>query len=651
MTFHRIFGESASQRDVFEECGVKRLIEKAVEGYNATVFAYGQTGAGKTHTITGPDDIPFTDFDNELWGVIPRCLRYIFDLVSQKSDEDPGTRFSIRASYLEIYNEQVQDLLNPTNVSLPVRYNNEKGFFVENLFVVECEVLDDCMAVLEEGLRNRKVASHRLNERSSRSHGIMSLMIDMETVDPEDQRLIRKSGKLSFVDLAGSEKIKESKASGSTLTETLNINKSLLTLGICISALAEMKRKNKAGQLHVPYRDSKLTKLLSDTLGGNGIALMVACVSPASYNLNETLSTLRYAARAKYIQNKPAVQIDPREELIMRLRKQLKETQDENDKLRQMVSEFEQGVRGSQQQTKKKSDINEELYAQEKAMLTKFIEENRTLKSTNASLQSTTQKLSRENHDLIDENNNLVTKLEKLVSIFGAALDVEIKAAEESDANSKKGILGFLRGFGLSPSAGATRKASTSSEGDQQQQSATDQTMDDDNPTDLYAKKRVLLNTLDFVKRKHIDKSIGDLVFSDDETRNGGGVGDDSSSQGDANSPMSKSMNGSMSGSGSKDKKVEKGGGDKGKPKVEVTIIGATDEQEGGNAEAPPNQTIATVEDAPPVKSESKKQPQQGQKGQLKKKSAVKGAGNAKDPELQSEHVASQLKSLNMPSK
>jgi hypothetical protein len=148
----------------------------------------------------------------------------------------------------------------------------------------------------------------------------MTLYIDSETMDPDDGRVIRRKGKICFVDLAGSEKVKESKASGDTLTEALNINKSLLTLGNCISALAEMKKKRQSTPVggtavHVPYRDSKLTKLLSDSLGGNGLALMIACVTPSIFNLGESLKTLRYASRAKHIQNKPVVQIDPREEV------------------------------------------------------------------------------------------------------------------------------------------------------------------------------------------------------------------------------------------------------------------------------------------------------------------------------------------------
>lgn len=201
--------------------------------------------------------------------------------------------------------------------------------------MVECEVLDDCMAVLEEGLRNRTVASHALNEHSSRSHSIMTIYVDGDFVDPADGRVTKRNGKIHFVDLAGSEKVKESKATGETFNETLNINKSLLTLGKCISALADGKKRGG----HIPYRDSKLTKLLADSLGGHGLALMIACVSPSSYCVAETMKTLRYADRAKRIKNKPIIQMDPREELILQLKKEVKTYKEENKRFREVLGE------------------------------------------------------------------------------------------------------------------------------------------------------------------------------------------------------------------------------------------------------------------------------------------------------------------------
>ncbi|KAJ3268125.1 Kinesin- protein 12, partial [Blyttiomyces sp. JEL0837] len=291
--------------------------------YNATIFAFGQTGSGKTHTITGPpEQSPDCDVEETTSfspGIIPRSLEYLFSHIeSLRASSGDDTQYTIRAAYLEIYNEQVQDLLNPGSASLAVRWSADRGFYVDNLFVVECEVLEDCLAVLEEGLRNRTTGSHRLNDKSSRSHSIMAIYIDCKTINPDDGAPVVKHGKLSFVDLAGSEKVKESRASGETLTETMNINKSLLTLGNCISALSD--RRKRFG--HIPYRDSKLTRLLSDSLGGTGYALMFACVSPSSFNLHETLKTLRYAQRAKKIKNRPVVQIDPVRDAVLQLRRE-----------------------------------------------------------------------------------------------------------------------------------------------------------------------------------------------------------------------------------------------------------------------------------------------------------------------------------------
>ncbi|KAI9208466.1 P-loop containing nucleoside triphosphate hydrolase protein [Polychytrium aggregatum] len=322
---------------MFDECGIKELIVQAIDGYAVTVFAFGQTGSGKTFTITGAEEeLAPLPSQSEGWfseqaGIVPRSLRFLFEEIANRTmSESASSEFFVNAAYLEIYNEQVQDLLNPGTPPLPVRWSQDKGFYVENLLVVECEILDDCMAVLEEGLRNRTTGSHKLNERSSRSHSIMTIYIDSETVDPEDDSRLRKHGKISFVDLAGSEKVKESKASGETLTETLSINKSLLTLGNCISALSNASRR----KTHIPYRDSKLTKLLSDSLGGHGLALMIACISPAKLNFQETLKTLRYANRAKRIRNKPIVRVDPRERLVMQLRETIKGLRLENEVFR-----------------------------------------------------------------------------------------------------------------------------------------------------------------------------------------------------------------------------------------------------------------------------------------------------------------------------
>ncbi|KAI8607503.1 kinesin motor domain-containing protein, partial [Chytriomyces sp. MP71] len=279
--------------------------------YAATVFAFGQTGSGKTFTITGPE-YGWNTYPERL-GIIPRALEFLFEDLFRRTrgltprpagqPAPPNVSYKVKANYLEIYNELVQDLLSPitsSSSSLPVRWTAERGFYVEHAIAVECQDLDDCMAVLEEGLKNRRTGAHRLNESSSRSHSIMTVYIESASVDAEDGGPVSKCGKISFVDLAGAERVRESKAHGDTLTETMNINQSLLTLGNCISALADPKKRNG----HIPYRDSNLTRLLADSLGGSGLALMIACISPSRVNLQESLKTLRYASRARKIRNR-----------------------------------------------------------------------------------------------------------------------------------------------------------------------------------------------------------------------------------------------------------------------------------------------------------------------------------------------------------
>ncbi|KAI8915551.1 P-loop containing nucleoside triphosphate hydrolase protein [Gorgonomyces haynaldii] len=320
LSFDRVFPDAATQREIFESSGTRELIDLALNGYAATVFAFGQTGSGKTFTITGPPDEPTPD----TVGLVPRALDYIFN----SPHEQQMTR--IQASYLEIYNEHVLDLLNPQNQSLPMRWTPECGFFVEGLLIVDCQTLDDALAVLEEGLRNRTTAAHDKNEHSSRSHSVLSIYF--ETKQNVDNQEFKKYGNIRFVDLAGSERVKDSKAAGETFHEALNINKSLLTLGKCISVLGDKKK----GQ-HVPYRDSKLTKLLAQSLTGHGQALMIACVSPMLSNVTETAKTLRYASRAKNIQNKPILQIDPKEGIVYDLKKEIEDLKRENLQLKQVL--------------------------------------------------------------------------------------------------------------------------------------------------------------------------------------------------------------------------------------------------------------------------------------------------------------------------
>ncbi|XP_042219844.1 kinesin-like protein KIF12 isoform X7 [Homarus americanus] len=360
-TYNVVFEPEALQEDILEHSGVKRLLDMAIDGFSCTIFCYGQTGSGKTHTLTGPPHLYYTptprarnsktaprpsffsfdkgpDMFSESHGLIFRSFVYLFNQLQNRDDQE----FTLTASYLEIYNEKVIDLLNiGTNTKpLQVRWSKKKrGFFVENLFEIECAELDDLLAVLEEGLRNRAVASHNMNEYSSRSHTILTVNITSEQKADDGVNLTR-NGKINFVDLAGSEMTKKTNSEGKTLEEANNINKSLMVLGTCIAALSDNRKRDG----HIPYRDSKLTKLLADSLAGNGVTLMIACVSPAKSNISETINTLRYATRAKRIRTKPIIVMDPKEKVIMSLQREVSLLREENAHLKMLIDLGENGL-------------------------------------------------------------------------------------------------------------------------------------------------------------------------------------------------------------------------------------------------------------------------------------------------------------------
>lgn len=329
--FNAALSNDNLQEDVFNKWGVHELIDAALEGYSATVFAYGQTGSGKTYTMAGVED----KLGKEGWrpdnndGLIPRSIRYMWERMTMRKEQ-----FYVQAAFMEIYNEQLRDILNPSTGVLQCRWNAKSGFFVEELMVVECTSPDDLIAVLHEGMKNRKSGSHELNKDSSRSHSILTIYLISETV-AEDGHIFKKYGKISFVDLAGSERLKETKSKGVMLKETGNINKSLFTLGKVISWLSDAKKDKNSK--HIPYRDSKLTMLLMDSLGGRSKALMIAWVSPSHMYLEETLSTLNYATRTMNIKNKPIVQMDKLEQEIYTLRQEEYKLRLENQWLKNQI--------------------------------------------------------------------------------------------------------------------------------------------------------------------------------------------------------------------------------------------------------------------------------------------------------------------------
>nr|XP_046238614.1 kinesin-like protein KIF17 isoform X2 [Scatophagus argus] len=291
------------------------LVEGVTEGYNGTIFAYGQTGSGKSFTMQGVSEPAAQK------GVIPRAFEHIFESIQCAEN----TKFLVRASYLEIYNEEIRDLLgSDTKQRLELKEHPEHGVYVRDLSMHTVHSVGECERIMEQGWRNRAVGYTLMNKDSSRSHSIFTIHLEICSTDASGQDHLR-AGKLNLVDLAGSERQSKTGATGERLREATKINLSLSALGNVISALVDGRSK------YIPYRDSKLTRLLQDSLGGNTRTLMIACLSPADNNYEESLSTLRYANRAKSIQNRPRINEDPKDAL-------LREYQEEIKKLRALIS-------------------------------------------------------------------------------------------------------------------------------------------------------------------------------------------------------------------------------------------------------------------------------------------------------------------------
>ncbi|XP_025907431.1 kinesin-like protein KIF11 [Nothoprocta perdicaria] len=299
-TFDMVFGAQAKQIDVYRSV-VCPILDEVIMGYNCTVFAYGQTGTGKTFTMEGersPNE-EYTWEEDPLAGIIPRTLHQIFEKLTEN-----GTEFSVKVSLLEIYNEELFDLLNPSpdvgeRLQMFDDPRNKRGVIIKGLEEITVHNKNEVYQILERGAAKRTTAATYMNAYSSRSHSVFSITIHMKETTIDGEELV-KIGKLNLVDLAGSENIGRSGAVDKRAREAGNINQSLLTLGRVITALVERAP-------HIPYRESKLTRILQDSLGGRTKTSIIATVSPASINLEETLSTLEYAHRAKNILNKPEV--------------------------------------------------------------------------------------------------------------------------------------------------------------------------------------------------------------------------------------------------------------------------------------------------------------------------------------------------------
>ncbi|OMJ91088.1 hypothetical protein SteCoe_6451 [Stentor coeruleus] len=323
--FDHVFDHNSKQVDVYNVSS-KPIVEAVMQGFNGTVFAYGQTSSGKTYTMSG-----IKLDDNELMGIIPRMISTVFE---QISNADPCIEYQIKVSYCEIYMEKIRDLLEPNKENLKIHEDKTRGVFIAELTEVYVSSAGEVHELMKVGLDNRKVGHTDMNEVSSRSHSLFSLVI----TQTNKRDYISKTGKLYLIDLAGSEKVGKTNVVGKRLEEAKNINKSLTMLGLVIYSLTDGK------STHIPYRDSKLTRVLQDSLGGNSKTSLIITCSPSPYNEAETLSTLRFGMRAKAIKNKPKVN---REYTVAELKLMLAKCREEIAKRDRRIKILEESLSNS----------------------------------------------------------------------------------------------------------------------------------------------------------------------------------------------------------------------------------------------------------------------------------------------------------------
>ncbi|KAM9394099.1 kinesin-like protein KIF3B [Pholidichthys leucotaenia] len=305
-TFDSVYDWNSKHIDLYNET-FRPLVDSVLLGFNGTIFAYGQTGTGKTYTMEGVRNDP------ERRGVIPNSFDHIFTHISRSQNQ----QYLVSASYLEIYQEEIRDLLSKDQSRrLKLRERPDTGVYVKNLSSFVTKSVREIEHVMNVGNQNRSVGATNMNEHSSRSHAIFVITVECSELGVDRENHIRV-GKLNLVDLAGSERQTKTGAQGERLKEATKINLSLSALGNVISALVDDKSS------HIPYRDSKLTRLLQDSLGGNARTVMVANIGPASYNMEETLTTLHYANRAKNIKNKPHINEDPKDALLRKFQEEI----------------------------------------------------------------------------------------------------------------------------------------------------------------------------------------------------------------------------------------------------------------------------------------------------------------------------------------
>jgi len=390
--FDKVLKPNCTQDYVYS-AAAKSIVKDVLSGYNGTIFAYGQTSSGKTHTMEGVIGDP------GLQGIIPRIVNDIFNHIYGMEE---NLEFHIKVSYFEIYLDKIRDLLDPSKVNLAVHEDKNKSVYVKGATERFVSSPEEVLEVIEEGKSNRHIAVTNMNEHSSRSHSVFLINVKQENL--ENQKKL--SGKLYLVDLAGSEKVSKTGAEGTVLDEAKNINKSLSALGNVISALAD------GNKTHIPYRDSKLTRILQESLGGNAKTTIVICASPASFNESETKSTLDFGKRAKTIKNVVAVN----EELTAdEWKKRYEKERERNSKMKVRIEKLEEELRKWRSGQTVSADEQLNLTEMEESMTTSVAANNFDRPTAQLSLVSS--------HISTEDRKKLEEEREKLFQLLDAKDD------------------------------------------------------------------------------------------------------------------------------------------------------------------------------------------------------------------------------------
>ncbi|XP_041950615.1 kinesin-like protein KIF3C isoform X1 [Alosa sapidissima] len=435
-TFDAVYDASSKQGDLYDET-VRPLIDSVLQGFNGTIFAYGQTGTGKTYTMQGQWQDP------EKRGIIPNTFEHIFTHISRSQNQ----QYLVRASYLEIYQEEIRDLLGKDHSrKLELKENPDSGVYIRDLSSFVTKNVKEIEHVMNVGNQTRSIGFTNMNEHSSRSHAIFLITVECSQMGPDGQNHIRV-GRLNLVDLAGSERQAKTGVRGERLKEATKINLSLSALGNVISALVDGRSS------HVPYRDSKLTRLLQDSLGGNAKTLMVATLGPAAYNYEESLTTLRYANRAKNIRNKPRVNEDPKDALLREFQEEIARLKAQLDKRgvltkerkeRKMKRITEDGESDGELKDEEEED-EEEVEEVEESSVEKearaYVQQQQArLEQEKAAIMDDRSLVAEEKHRLLEEKEKMVGDLRKEQEA-AELLTTKVKALESKLLVGGKNIM------------------------------------------------------------------------------------------------------------------------------------------------------------------------------------------------------------------